>query len=284
MNTLLFIQEVNVKIERENCFMNLIYCFSGTGNSMRVANELASVIGSSKVISASDQIDKNLPAKAETIGFVFPVYSLGIPSIMEKLIKSIDLGDAKYIYAIATMGGSYGISFDQIEKILKSKGKKLSGSFSFSFGGNSNLFMKIPGTTPILSNEELDKRFLDMKRRISLIAQKINSGISVKETRTKGFFRALSTVSSKGFKMGLGRFDKGFHVENCTKCGLCAKSCPVNNIQLSCSGPVWKGKCEGCLRCFNICPENALLFGKMEDPKMYERYTKSLNYVREKSY
>jgi MinD superfamily P-loop ATPase len=51
----------------------------------------------------------------------------------------------------------------------------------------------------------------------------------------------------------LMRLDK----EKCTKCGICAKLCPVGNITMD-GYPVQGLKCQYCLRCCSLCPEKAL--------------------------
>ena len=49
--------------------------------------------------------------------------------------------------------------------------------------------------------------------------------------------------------------------ESCKQCGTCQKICPVNNIELTGSGPKWLGKCVNCARCYHMCPNKAIEFG-----------------------
>ncbi|MDD5645246.1 MAG: 4Fe-4S binding protein, partial [bacterium] len=44
----------------------------------------------------------------------------------------------------------------------------------------------------------------------------------------------------------------------CTKCGLCAKLCPVHNIEMK-GFPVFLKKCQLCMRCISFCPSGAIL-------------------------
>ena len=46
--------------------------------------------------------------------------------------------------------------------------------------------------------------------------------------------------------------------ENCTGCGICARACPVGNIELKDGRPVWLGRCENCLACYDWCPQHAI--------------------------
>jgi len=65
-----------------------------------------------------------------------------------------------------------------------------------------------------------------------------------------------------------------FHVgRQCTKCGVCALVCPVQNIQLACGAngqlaPIRSDKCEACLACVHWCPAKAI----STQPLLHSRY------------
>ncbi len=53
--------------------------------------------------------------------------------------------------------------------------------------------------------------------------------------------------------------DKPYTVnDSCTGCGLCAKVCPVGNIELKDGKPAWRHQCENCLACYDWCPSKAI--------------------------
>lgn len=48
----------------------------------------------------------------------------------------------------------------------------------------------------------------------------------------------------------------------CIGCGICKRVCPVNNIKIVDSKPVWQDRCSRCLACFHWCPQKAVMVGK----------------------
>lgn len=44
-------------------------------------------------------------------------------------------------------------------------------------------------------------------------------------------------------------------------CGICARVCPVDNIEMADGRPVWQNRCENCLACVNWCPREAIQGG-----------------------
>ena len=57
--------------------------------------------------------------------------------------------------------------------------------------------------------------------------------------------------------------DRKFTVDDdlCTRCGRCAKVCPVDNIEGT--PPAWlhNGRCTCCLACYHHCPVHAINYG-----------------------
>jgi len=50
--------------------------------------------------------------------------------------------------------------------------------------------------------------------------------------------------------------------ESCNTCGLCARICPIQAIQLKDGKPVWvKKDCTQCMGCINRCPQQAIQLG-----------------------
>ncbi len=81
-----------------------IYYFSGTGNSLYVARDIAEKTNG-KLISIPAVMNKqSIKTDANSIGIVFPVYMAhlyGIPLIVERFIKKLEDIGSKYIFGIS---------------------------------------------------------------------------------------------------------------------------------------------------------------------------------------
>jgi flavodoxin len=64
---------------------NVVYVFTGTGNSLKVAKDIAVALGDCEIISMGSDTRYDLEGGYETIGFVFPTYYRGEPRKLRNL-------------------------------------------------------------------------------------------------------------------------------------------------------------------------------------------------------
>ena len=85
-----------------------IYYFSGTGNSLYVAQELAKKIKNSVVLPIVSELGKDhVKINAETFGIVFPLHAYTIPSPVRDFLEKGDFHSCKYSFAVCTGGGNF---------------------------------------------------------------------------------------------------------------------------------------------------------------------------------
>ena len=118
-----------------------IYFFSGTGNSLVVAKDIAEKI-KGKSIPIPSIIDREkIIHDADIIGIIFPIYyatnDTGIPLMIERFIKKLENIKNKYIFAIGTCGYMYGETMENLKKLIKSRNAKLSSGFVINMSNKS---------------------------------------------------------------------------------------------------------------------------------------------------
>ena len=235
-----------------------IYYFTGTGNSLAVAKDIAKEIDG-ELISIPSVIDENtIKTDAKVIGFVFPVYIWGIPLIVERFIKKIENLNDKYIFAVVTYGGMPGGTINLIEKVIESCDGKLAAGFKVHMPGN---YTPMYGA---IAEKKQQKIFDNWNKKVKIIAEYIKSNKQGKKENDNMLVNFIfSSIIYKFSAKHIPEMDKQFWTdENCNKCGICQKVCPVNNINITDSKPSWKGNCEQCFACLQWCPQKAIQYGK----------------------
>ncbi len=239
----------------------MIFCFSGTGNSLHVAQKIAGELDD-KVISISESLNKGehtfTLADDERVGFVLPVYFYGLPTIVLDFISRLELHNYKdnYTYGIGTCGGDSGNMYPMLKNKLSGHGIHLDAAFDIVMPDCYILIFNL------LPAEGKIPRILDVaETRITEVIDNIHcrKRIPVKSSIGKWFKTALSYPVYK-----YGRSTRPFHsTTNCNGCGLCARRCPCLMIEMEDNTPEWKeGKCTQCLACLHRCPQRAIEYGR----------------------
>ncbi len=148
-----------------------IYYFSGTGNSLYVAKELQKRIPEAELLPIVSLLDQDvIKTNGKNVGFVFPVHALTIPIVVKRFLKKTDFSSAEYIFAVTTRGGSIFRGFEEIERILKKKSKRLDAHFILNMGMNDPKpkGYKCPTSDEILKMELVINEKLDLIQKIIL--------------------------------------------------------------------------------------------------------------------
>lgn len=267
-----------------------IYYFSGTGNSLVVARDIAEKM-EGDLISIPSVIDKeSITTDADIIGIVFPVYYLGtvnIPLVVQRFVMKLDNISTKYIFAICTYGGGSGSTLTILDEMIQASSGHLSAGFGVQMPQNA--FRK-----PFENKAKLYKNWKEKK--LPFIYEEVqakkegrfdNDGLFIGFTVTiiekmtklnflKPFFinpmkstAKVSKDSNLTMSELIPLMDRSYNTdENCTGCSTCSKVCHVHNIKMIDDKPVWQHHCENCLACIKWCPKKAI-HGYGELPEGY---------------
>ncbi|MCB4792760.1 MAG: EFR1 family ferrodoxin [Elusimicrobia bacterium] len=244
-----------------------IYYFTGTGNSLKVARDIAGGLGETELIPIAKAIKNDVKPSADRIGLIFPVYVWGVPVIVTNFVKKLEATD-KYFFSVVTYGGMPASTVNQLKNLLRGRNIKLSAGFGVKMPGN---YVPLYGAYPEKTcNELYDKE----KNKIKEIIEYIKAG---REGRCEDNSFIVNWIfSGIIYNLSVSKMheaSKKFWVKDtCTKCGLCEKICPVKNIRLDQGKPVWDKRCEQCLACIQWCPVEAIQFGKSTETRKRYRH------------
>jgi flavodoxin/Pyruvate/2-oxoacid:ferredoxin oxidoreductase delta subunit len=269
-------------VNKEGIIMNTeIYYFSGTGNSLSVAMDIAKKLRG-ELISIPSVMDKErITTDADVIGIVFPTYYEpygGVPLIIRRFISKLENIESKYIFAVCTYGSTSVLALKYLDKIIKARGSKLSAGFTVNMPNN----MAGP---KINSTQNQQKMFNVWKENIEVIHEYVKARkegefdapnilvgkayvliklivsplIFLFKPLTLRHLKKYSNSSGKSYEELLPLMDNSFYTgEECISCKNCSRICPVKNIEIVEGKPQWQHHCEFCLACFHWCPEGAI--------------------------
>jgi len=230
---------------------NVIYYFSGTGNSMRAAQVIAEKLGDTALISMRVDPREVSAECAEVIGFVFPVYHWTMPAPAVRFVEQLKINPDAYVFAAAMPSLIGGIACEVCARLIAEKGGRLAyGSLVHCV---ANYVIVYPPFPPPRLMVPL------MERKLRRIAQEIA------ERKERAYPKAGRIVKARRDRfmtpyLEVQKYaDYPFTVSGgCTGCGLCSRVCPCNNIVLRGGKPQFLHHCAQCMACVVNCPQRAI--------------------------
>jgi flavodoxin/Pyruvate/2-oxoacid:ferredoxin oxidoreductase delta subunit len=241
-----------------------IYYFSGTGNSLAVARDIAGKLDAKVTSVVSMMNQENVNIEADAIGFVFPIYDFKPSPVVEDFIRKLEDIDSKYLFAVCTYGIAPAQSLKHLAKVVESCGGQLSAGFAVGMphsGIGSGLVTKV----------QQEGVFADWMDRLEGVCDSISSREAGKIESSNLLFdffqpRIIGMVPFL-LKFLMQVLLKGVESlaftssEDCNGCGICERICPLDNIEVVDGKPIWSDNCVSCFACLNWCPKEAISLG-----------------------
>ena len=244
----------------------MVFYFSGTGNSLWAARQVAEAFGE-QLIAMADELRRPEPALTyplrgdERVFFVFPVHSWGPAVLVTRFIARLRLDHyhGQPVYALCTCGDNCGYTDRIMQKALAGRGIRLTQTYSLQMP-NNYILMKGFGVDDEATKQD---KLATAPARLDEILADIRAGRPTPHY-VKG---SKPWLKSRVIRPLFCRFVVGrneFHATDaCTSCGLCAKVCPVQTIALQNGRPAWGDACVQCTACIHRCPARAIEYGNI---------------------
>lgn len=241
----------------------MIIVFSGTGNSLRIADTLSDRLGDKVVRLQRKGIDFP-PDDRGRIIWVFPVYSWGVPPVVLNWMESLEIpgADSATHHAVMTCGDDCGLAGRMWRKAAEKRGWKTGEIFS----------VQMPNTYVLMKGFDVDSRRLTAEKlaksetRVAYIAKELKHAKPGEkfEDVVRGSFPWIKTKIIYPWFVKFDMSPKPFHcTDDCTGCGTCSRVCPMQNITMEDNRPHWGSDCALCLGCYHACPHHAVAYGKI---------------------
>lgn len=238
--------------------MNTIFVYSGTGNTIASAKQLATAL-----TAKTEKIRAELTGEfAGEVGILmYPVFAYGMPMEVKRFIKRATF---KFDYfAVITTCGSYSKgAFAEAIRLLKRRKQKVHYSDEIRSVENFVHMFKLP------PQDAIAQIISTQKQRTAQIAQ----NIADKKTNRRFLLRPMSSFILWVFRRATPMFARRYKfTPACTNCGICVKVCPSGAVR-----PVTKPesehatptvdakRCDFCQGCLQSCPHRAIRFGKIQ--------------------
>jgi len=244
-----------------------IFYFTGTGNSLAVAKDIAQALTARLTPAASLLKQEEIEPEAGILGFVFPIYDFKAPQTVQQLLPKIKNLRSKYIFAVCTYGIAPYKSLQHFNRLLEASGGSLAAGFAVRMPHNAI------GAGDISAEEcagdyrnwqtklETVCRYIAENRRGNIDSTTLLSSLG--QTRfIRGLPELLIFLRQLIFKgtESLALTAKG----HCNGCGICQRICPVENIELIDRQPSWGDGCASCFACIHWCPQRAVKIGELK--------------------
>ena len=240
-----------------------IVYFSGTGNTEFVAKTIKDEFENRNVPCDTYEITKNKGFEDKYDFYVFgaPIYAELFPEVYTEWVKKhITKGNGRKCIVYSTQANNLACGPATFAKDLKKIGFNVVIEDCIVMPNNYYLVLFKKFT-----EQQVKDAVKEARERAKIIVDKFLNNetrlISAKgrEIWAKPVFRLFVIWSKKWAKKALA-----VDMDKCTRCGLCQKGCPVNNIEVSSDKVTFFEKCISCQRCVHKCPANAFLYKNKE--------------------
>ena len=237
---------------REEAKKRIILYFTGTGNSLYIARQLADE--NTEILSIPQMMKQGRhDFAADEIGIVYPIYGHMPPNMVRNFIKQARLL-AGYKFAVLTFGM---LDFNAAE-IWDNISRQSGTTFDYI-----NTIVMVDNWLPdfnmadqIKMDKHIPEQLAKVKDDLGQQKKWVKPATDAARRAHEGFMYFSRLDPDIGFLM---RSEKYFQVTDaCIGCGICTEVCPRGNYKLTSEGVKGEGDCDFCFSCIHNCPQHAI--------------------------
>lgn len=226
--------------------MTICY-FSATGNCLYVAKKIGGTLLSIPQLMKQDKIE----IVDDVVGIVAPVYAVEMPMMVKEFLSKAKI-KTDYFFFVYTYGMGYAEAFAHVEQVCREKGLKLSYINAIQMVDNYLPGFEMQNQIDTLPRKNVEGQIENL---LEDITNRVETPVKISTAD-----KAQMAMYRKMLAKRILRKDtaQSYTVnENCTRCGICAKVCPADNITVT-DKVRFANRCEVCYACLHNCPQNAI--------------------------
>ena len=237
----------------------VIYVFSGTGNTRKIAELYKTEFESNEVETTVVSLTSDFssipdPNGFDLVGFAYPIHGFNAPQIMLDFVKQLPCAEVagKKYFILKSSGEPLkinNVSSGKMVSLLKKKGYVLSNEYHYVMPYN----MIFRHTDKTATRMWYTAKGLAVIEACEVLEGKEHH---LKKVPFGAFISWLFRIEHPAMRVN-GRMFK-VDADKCVKCGMCVKNCPTSNIRMNENGKFeFGGNCLMCTRCSFNCPTDA---------------------------
>ena len=231
---------------------NVIFCYSGTGNCLDMAKNIAKSLGDTDIIMMRKYPVVTDVTGAERVGFIFPCYAGGLPGRVEHYLHDIKVSPDAYTFAINQSASYKGEGLRRLNDIIP-----LDYWGAVTHQCSAIWLFPHDLMIPALDAESAQKRSEEFAEKF---AEDIKAKVKTDKPVPKAYANAIEhSLWPKIARKKAATLNAN---DSCVMCGTCAKVCPADNIRYQGKAVIFDDKCISCCACVQYCPQEAINFGK----------------------
>ena len=222
--------------------------FTATGNSLYVARSISGTLLSIPQMMKQDQIE----ISDEAVGVVCPCYAGEMPMMVRAFLSKAHI-ETDYFFFIYTYGMGFGEAFSHAQLAAQKAGLTVSYVNAVQMVDNYLPGFEMQNQMDTLPGKDVEDQLESVCRDIR---ERVSRPVTITPT-----VKAKMAMYKKMLADRILKKDTAQHYlvnDQCTRCGVCAKVCPADNITVTEAGVQFYNRCEVCYACLHNCPQNAI--------------------------